>query len=515
LRVSELARDRLLGDRFTEAAWRQSNLPASARAELDELVDRIQAYDERIAAADDIVERVRLESGRTLAVGERGRLERRLRDALQLAMPAFRPPTLDELREVLAAGTALVAVTHSGDTWWALVIRRDAPARFVAFADPDLGRNAAAWLRRLRGEPARAWPLPGGRIGVQWTRPDAATGPYLSPAALGARLAGSLLAPLRDALGGARRLVFVGDDELVGVPLQALPLGRGRALDHYEFSYAPSLATYARWQSGARAAGRPIAPSPAASGRGRGPEAGFERDLLAIGAIDADRGARPADDVAAAAAPLPFARAELAAIATLFPRDRVTSWIGAQASKSRLRQASQSGALRGYRYVHFATHAWARSDPPESSAIALAAEADPARAESLPGAEAPVGSDGAAVTMRGGAITAAELAGLDMAADLIVLSACDTGLGRFEHGRGLLGLAYASLAAGNRAALLSLWPVADDTTADFMQRLYVHLHAGLAPPAALAATQREFMRSADARRADPLVWAAFVVYGAY
>ncbi len=491
LRVSELARDRLLGDRFTEQDWRRASLPAGAHEQLDGLIDGIQRYDEGIAAATDVIERVRLEAARTLLVGERGRLERRLRDELRIASPAFRPPTLDELRATLPATTALVAVTHSGDAWWSLVIRRDAPARFVRFADADLGRNAAAWVRRLRGEPARAWPLPAGRIAVQWTRPEGAIGPYLPVVDLGRRLGRNLLAPLAPALAGARRVVFVGDDELVGLPLQALPLGTGLALDQYEFSYAPSLATYARWQ----AAARPHRGSAAAPG-----------DLLAIGAVDADL--QPAEAPSAEPA-LPFARAELAAIAGLFPRGRATTWIGAQANKANLRRASRSGALRAYRYVHFATHAWARADQPESSAIVLADPADDMAAG------APANRAGDAAPPRHGALTAAELAGLDMGSDLIVLSACDTGLGHFEHGRGLLGLAYASLAAGNRAALLSLWPVADDTTAEFMQQLYAKLRRGQAPPAALAATQREFQRSADARRADPLVWAPFVVYGGY
>lgn len=482
LRISELARDRSLGDWFAEQEWRSTQVPAARRAELDSLVDRIQDYDERIAVASDIVERVRLESERTLAVSERGSVERRLRAELHLAPPAFRPPTIDELRAGLPAGTALVSVLHSGETWWALVIRRGAPARFVAFADPDLGRNADAWTRRLRGDPVRAWPV-GARLFLQPTRPQGATGPYLAPDELGRRLGRNLLEPIAAVLEGEKHLVFVGDDELVGSPLQALPLGRGLALDRFELSYAPSLATYARWQS-----------------RGRHPRRG--RELLGIAAaelapVDAARtgDALLAGMQHAGAHPLPFARAEIAAIGALFPPDRTDIWTGEQASKANLRRASKAGELLDYRYVHFAAHAWAQPDQPESSAIALA------------------GADAQAPGR--GALTAAELAGMRMGSDLVTLSACDTGLGRYEYGRGLLGLAYASLAAGNRAALLSLWPVADDTTARFMQRFYTRLRAGQRPPAALASTQREFRASGDRRLSDPLVWAAFVIYGGY
>jgi CHAT domain-containing protein len=113
-----------------------------------------------------------------------------------------------------------------------------------------------------------------------------------------------------------------------------------------------------------------------------------------------------------------------------------------------------------------------------------------------------------------GYLTAAQIAGLSMRAELVTLSACDSGVGRHESGQGLLGLAFAVLAAGNRAALLSLWPVADDTTAEFMARFYARLRAGRPPAAALAETKREFARSPDPRLNAAHTWAAFVLYGA-
>lgn len=483
LRISELARDRTLGDLFADAEWRRTRLPAGERGRLDAVIDRIQDFDERLAVSGDIVDRVRLEAERTLAVAERGRVERELRDRLHLDEAAPRPPTLDDLRERLPAGTALVSVLHSGETWWALVIARGLPARFVPLADPDLGVAASAWVRRLRGEPVRAWPLAGDRLSISDVRPGGATGAYLSEAALGQRLAQGLFLPLARAAAPARRLVFVGDDELVGVPLQALPDGAGLVLDRFAISYAPSLSTYARWLAPAR-------------------QRTYARDLLAVGAVDDPPFAAPETDdpiVAgvqfAADHPLPFAREEIDGIVALFDGRRATAWTGKDANKTALRQASRSGALLDYRFVHFATHAWAQADQPESSAIVLA------------------GAGGDLPTQR--ALTAAELAGLHMGSDLIVLSACDTGVGPFQHGRGLLGLAYAGLAAGNRAELVSLWPVADDTTARFMQDLYRRLRTGTEPVQAVAAAQRALRRSADPRRSDPRAWAPFVLYGAY
>ncbi len=482
LRVSELARDRTLGDHFAEQEWLRNVLPAEQRRLLEPVLESIQSLDERLAVAPDLMERVRLESERAIAVARRGRMERELRQRLHLAEPESVPPTLDQLREHLDARTALVSVLHSGDVWWMLVVTRDAPARFVPLRDADLGRNAAAWVRRLRGEPVRAWPLAQGGIAIDDLRPAGAAGPFLSTDQLGARLSAGLLEPLAAAAGTARHLVFVGDDELVGVPLQALPLGGGLALDRFDISYAPSLTTYARWQ-----------------GRRRNR---FPRDLLAIGAVaTAPRANSGGDDTLAIALayaadqPLPYAREEIDAIGALFAADRRRSLTGAAARKSWLRQASRSGELAGYRYVHLATHAWADADQPEASAVLLASD----------GSEPPLQI----------VLTAAELAGLQMGADLIVLSACDTGAGHFEHGRGLLGMAYAALAAGNRAAVLSLWPIEDDTTAAFMGRFYRRLQQGADPAAALAATQREYRASSDPRLANPAVWAPFLVYGGY
>ena len=483
LRISELVRDRTLQDRFAEQTWRHTQLPAKARDHVDKLIDRIQDLEEHIAVEPDIVERIRLESERTLLIAERRRLERQLRDRLHTAPSSPHPPTLDELRTRLAPDTALVSVLHSGDTWWALVILRNEPARFIDLQDPDLGLNASAWVQRLRGEAVRAWPLPGNRVKLDAVRPENAVGPYFTLDQLAKRLSDRLLLPLKEAVGNARHLVFVSDDELVGAPLQALPLGSGLALDRFEISYAPSLATYFRWQVPARSDAHAL-------------------ELLAIGAVDYHSIAPLATDDAIAIGvqvaenhPLPFARAEIDAIAALFPAARTTTWAGSQANKEALRHVSRTGALRRYRYVHIAAHAWAQADQPESSAIVLA------------------GADEDLPTHR--ALTAAELAGLQMGSELIVLSACDTAAGHFEHGQGLLGLAYAGLAAGNRAALLSLWPVADDTTARFMVGLYAKLRHGETPALALAATQREFRHSGDPRLSDPLVWAPFILYGGY
>jgi CHAT domain-containing protein len=377
------------------------------------------------------------------------------------------------LREALPPSTALVSLLHSGDRWWALVLSREGQARFVPFAERDLGLLAYAWKLQLRHEPVRLWEVEGGRLRAGFPRPDGASGPHLAADEIAARLGVALAGPLAAATGGARRWVVVADDELVGVPLQALPLGAGLLGDGREFVYAPSITT---WAHAHARAGTP----------------GAKRSLLAIGGVEPASASE--DGGTAAGAALPHAREEIEAIAAAFPRSGTTLWMGGAATRQALLRASLDGSLARYRYVHIASHASTRPDPPEASSINLS-----------PPPGSPKGKPSG--------ITAAQFAGLAMDADLVTLSACDTGAGRYEHGRGLLGLAYAALAAGNRAALLSLWPVEDDATARFMARFYALLRSGEDPSAALAKVQREWAGSADPRMSDPRTWAAFVLWG--
>ena len=95
------------------------------------------------------------------------------------------------------------------------------------------------------------------------------------------------------------------------------------------------------------------------------------------------------------------------------------------------------------------------------------------------------------------------------ASDLTVLSAGDTGVGRAQAGEGVIGLPYALFVAGNRNTLLTLWPVDDSATAEFMRRFFARLKAGKAQPAALSGARQEFRQ--HPRWYAPFFWAAFVL----
>src|SRR5262249_29455127 len=168
-----------------------------------------------------------------------------------------------------------------------------------------------------------------------------------------------------------------------------------------------------------------------------------------------------------------------------------TNWkaTGFQASRA----AAISGRLSDYRYIHFATHGLLDTERPNLSALVLS-QVD---AKGQP-------QDG---FLRVGVIYNTRLS-----ADLVVLSACQTGLGKEVRGEGLMGLTRAFFYAGAPRVVVSLWNVNDRATAELMAAFYRGmLREGKRPAEALREAQAEMRR--DKRWASPYYWAAFVQHG--
>jgi tetratricopeptide (TPR) repeat protein len=163
--------------------------------------------------------------------------------------------------------------------------------------------------------------------------------------------------------------------------------------------------------------------------------------------------------------------------------------LGPAATEAAVKAASASGELTRYRYVHFATH----------GVLGPAEAAQPALVLSLAGDQK--GEDGF--------LRLDEVTGLRLNADLVVLSACQTGQGRLSNAEGVSGLARAFLYAGSRGVLCSLWRVDDEATADLMVAVYAGLKAGRPAPEALRAAQLERLAGGD----PPRAWAPFILIG--
>jgi CHAT domain-containing protein/tetratricopeptide (TPR) repeat protein len=220
-------------------------------------------------------------------------------------------------------------------------------------------------------------------------------------------------------------------------------------------------------------------------------------------------------------APLPWAEAEASAVAEIFGPDHAERFIGPEADALRL-LAWHSG----FGVVHLATHGVACPDDPLASFLALAPlepgdlhldpvtgtlsrSRDPRLPVTLTGLPRPVPDDPPALTYPG-LLTAWTIASdFGLGADLVTLSACETGLGK-ALGQGNIGFTRAFLAAGARSLLVSLWRVDDRATRDLMVAFYREYleHGNKA-----LALQRA-MRSVRASRPEPRYWAAFTLVGA-
>jgi hypothetical protein len=184
---------------------------------------------------------------------------------------------------------------------------------------------------------------------------------------------------------------------------------------------------------------------------------------------------------------LPGTRIEAEALQRLFEASqaRADVLLGSQASEQRLDELARSGALAKYRYLHLATHGVFDDRWPLRSAVLLARDQLPDAGKQLD----------AGLPVYDAYLTAAEvLQGWNLKCELVTLSACQSALGRYEHGEGFVGFAQAFLLLGSRSVCLSLWPVDDAATALLMQRFYANLlgkREGLKGPLGKAAALAE------------------------
>ncbi len=196
---------------------------------------------------------------------------------------------------------------------------------------------------------------------------------------------------------------------------------------------------------------------------------------------------------------LPGTRLEVEAIAALVKGS--TCLLGSEASEQRLDALLEGGKLKGYRMLHFATHGEADAQVPKRSALILAQDDLPDPAEQVKAGKHPY--DGRLTVSR-----IREHWRLD--ADLVVLSACETALGKEARGDGLLGFAQAFLSKCARSVVLSRWKVEDTATSLLMMRFYENIlgkRAGLKKPLGRAAAldeAKKWLRTLPRQEAERL-----------
>jgi CHAT domain-containing protein len=394
---------------------------------------------------------------------------------------------------------------------------------FLVFHDPDAGSGSdpygrmVAVIARRQGDPVLvSWPaagevqaaaaalrgaiLGGPEVQRSFTQAHAAESGHRDQeiAAATDTLYARLWAPLEPHLQGVKHVDLVPDGFLNVVPLRALRDRQGRYLIQ-------------RFELGQLGSARDLSAGAVAERHATALVVGAPDYGQLASARDRDRGGDRSRTVGRGLgelrfSALPGALEESKQVATILSGKYASALLtGPRATKGAVLHVD------GPAILHLATHGFFLADPAGSSD-----EGDPLRALSRSGLALASanrslrpGSSGAPPD---GILTALEALSMDLRGTrLVVLSACDTGLGQVEVGEGVHGLARAFHEAGSRAVLATLWPVADQATAEFMKRLYRRIVAGQSLARALDDTQIEMLQTPEWR--DPKFWAPFALTG--
>jgi CHAT domain-containing protein/tetratricopeptide (TPR) repeat protein len=480
------------------------------------------------------------------------------------------PCSLDQVQAAIDEETAIIGWLDIRDggsehSAWGYVIRNRGPVRWSHLSprQPGKGRGVAVrqWVtglwKRTHGQPAGRVATP-----VQAFRRDIVQRP-VEPWPARRHPSGiweERFAPLMPHLEGVRHLVVVPSGQVYGVPVEAVPIPRsGEALgDRFAISYAPSASVYARLTNRPETAAltaRPLAITSqtrpclavgdpvftpreyedAASPEDLVPD-GYaadssspfctdasatsglvpaEEDVLRSGALSGSR------DALSRLRRLPVSGIEARAVVARHPAGG-TLLIGPDASEQELRRMAAAGELGRYGTIHIATHTLFDDEHPDRSAFVLSQV-------NLPD---PYDDALNGRPIIDGLVTGGEVAReWKLDAELVTLSACETGLGQPVAGEGYVGLVQAFLEAGARSLLVSLWKVDDRATALLMQRFYENWRGQYFDvrfrdrPAGVAVSKSEALREAKrwlkSRRdrtgrqpyAHPFFWAGFVIMG--
>lgn len=279
-----------------------------------------------------------------------------------------------------------------------------------------------------------------------------------------------LLQPLEPWLASASSVGIVADGVLWEVPFEALMDAKGRyRIERHTMFYAPSIRVFLEIGKRERQAPRTLLAvgDPLVAGRVR-------RNLAAT-----YRGAE--------LGPLPDAKSEVETLRAIYGADAAQVYVGAAATEERVKRN-----LAGHSVLHFATHGILDDSSPAYSRLLLAegGEAD-------------------------GMLEAWELMKLELDADLVVMSACDSARGRVSAGEGMIGMTWAAFVAGARTSVASLWKVASKSTSTLMIDFHRELHGGNARalPKASALRRAKLRMLRDPEHRHPFYWASFVAIG--
>ncbi|MBI4747636.1 MAG: CHAT domain-containing protein [Acidobacteria bacterium] len=319
-----------------------------------------------------------------------------------------------------------------------------------------------------------------------------------------------VMAPIRRLAGNKRHLLISPDGALNLVPFGALVDQKGRFLvKTYTTTYLTSGRDLLRMQGGIPNQHPPLVVA--------SPDFGSQTDTSAL---ESGR-TLVLNDVRVFFLPLPGTQKEAQSLQHIFPTATVVT--GSAATETALKQAKSPKLL------HIATHGFFLPGEPGKPDVPLTTELDRSlrnltplmvsadESVTNPLLRSGLGLAGANLRKSGdedGILTALEATGLDLwGTKLVVLSACDTGVGDVKNGEGVYGLRRALVLAGSESQVMSLWPVSDRGTLELMIGYYRNLLAGQGRTEALRTVQLQMLR--NPRYRHPFYWASFIQSGAW
>jgi CHAT domain-containing protein/Tfp pilus assembly protein PilF len=413
-----------------------------------------------------------------------------------------------EIQQLLDDDTVLLEYSLGEGRSYLWAVTRNEVVPYTLPGRAEVERAASQFREAITAfEPPRP-----GESDLQYlTRRSAAVARYKQ---LASELSDMVLARVWERLG-SKRLVIVADGALQYVPFEALPVpgkperarpGADAAeytplIAEHEVLYQPSASTLSRL----RAAPRPPALKKLAvladpvfdskDERVHTPFKGVEATQPSMPSKELGQALRDVGDVGSVGDGLRLERLsytadEAKAITADAPPG---SWLKA-VDFDASRATAMSQALGQYAIVHFATHGILNDKHPELSGIILSMVNERGQPED-------------------GFLSLRDIYNLDLPVDLVVLSACRTGIGKQVRGEGLIGLTRGFMHAGAGRVVASLWKVQDEATAEFMKRFYHNMLVEKMPAAAAMRQAKVELRSAREEWRAPYYWAGFILQG--
>jgi CHAT domain-containing protein len=368
---------------------------------------------------------------------------------------ATRPVGLEELQRVLQPGELLLEFVLDEPNSYCLIISRSSASLRKLAGRAEVDRNVDLLLKTVRDGQASA--------------------------ASARRLYDLLLKPVNEETRRVQRLIIVPDGSLHRIPFEVLMDESGKVtLQSHIVSYSPSgsVLTLLRTRKASDGGQLPLLAVSASSGDQSNPGANGAAKAFA----PVERGVYDIENTEMI--PLPAANGEVREVASILGSQSVVLINATEADV-------KAQPLQKFAVLHFAVHGLTSTKFPDRSTLILRSD-ETRREDEL--------------------LQAREILTLRLDADLVTLSACDSGSGSVAGQEGVASLARPFLVAGAKSVVANLWGANDDFSRTLMKALYTHLAAGLDDGAAMRQAKMEMIqRFGD--RATPYLWGGFIVVG--